>query len=262
MTSSEFDDDEVPSTSGLPAAVHSTPEHQPLTVLAKEAETLVITDVAVRSRAAYLFDQAETKRKDLTTEKTEKKKALDADIQRVFSQQIAALNVVDFELGLCKQISDYCRQKMTAFDREEIRKSQAEQARINKQIEDENAAAVRNAEVEGLAPPMLKAPEVVMTTPAKIDTGSATVGRKVFKNWTVQGGDMSGTQDEKKRKKALGELSDKDPRLAKLPRNQGLFLLNVDLIDSLVEIGMVPDGIIMFDDVAQTHRKKSSKAKG
>lgn len=216
-----------------------------------DVTTLEVTSQELRVRVARIFDAASTYKKN-------QEDAMQEACKELVEKLAKKREPFQFEIGLAKKIIEHCTVKMNAWDRAELKRVRDEQARKNLLIEEQNRKAVAKAQEVGAPPPMLKAPVVIPSTPAKVSTETGTTSRKTFKNWTVTGGNTDGEIDEKKRKAALGAIPDNDARLANVPHGKGYFVLNVKLIDTLVESQIEVPGLVIYDDVKQQHRRKSS----
>lgn len=217
-----------------------------------DVTTMEITTAELRVRVAKIFDAAQTYRKN-------QEDAMQEACKELVEKLAKKREPFQFEIGLAKRIIEHCTLKMNAWDRAELKRARDEQARKNQAIEEQNRKAIEKAQEQGKPMPMLKAPVMVPVAPAKVSTETGTTSRETFKNWTVTGGNTDGEIDEKKRKAVLGAIPDNDPRLKDIPRGQGYFLLNVKLIDTLVEAQQVIPGLVIYDDVQQKHRRKSSR---
>lgn len=205
-------------------------------VLDLEVKALMITDAQLRETAMKRLIYASTLRKKLERD-------MAIAVKPTLEKEAQIRKPFHLDIGTLKAIEAFTMSKIQAWDREELRKARERQAAQNLRIEEQNKDAAAKADAKGLPLPMMKAPAVVQVSESTVKTEEGSAKRKLVKAWTIHGVDLGDPQD----KKELAKLPASDPRLKDVERSN--LVLNVKLLDSLVELGQEPAGIIIFDDV-------------
>lgn len=230
-------------TTGSLVFPSTLPVLNPIQALDQEAKALVISDKEIREEAVRRLIKASTLRK-------KKEKEMAEAVKPTLAQEQQIRKPFQLDIGTLKAIETYLTGKISCWDRAELARARDVQAKRNLIIEQHNKQAAEVAEEKGLPPPMMKAPAVVPVSDARVESDEGSAKRKLVKAWTIHNCNLEDPTD----KKALGAIPASDPRIERVDRS--LLLLNVALITKLVELGQEPEGLVIFDDIKLSTRRK------
>lgn len=194
-----------------------------------QATALAVISVPARQRAADLWDAIRAFRKQAEAQK-------ETTCRPLKTAWDEAKIPFDSFIKECQGHETALSQKMNAWDREQQRRVDLEQAKIQARIDAQNTKAIERAEAKGVEPVLRQAP-IIQTPPKSIKTQAGTTQtRHPVKRWTI-----SGLTPEQ-----LLKLPASDPRLTAVPRE--CLIVDPVRINALIKLGVHLTCITVHDE--------------